>query len=191
MRFPRVLPCVVTVVAIVAIAACGSTSPASVGGSPQASDPAGVATTGGDIPDNVVWLSYSGNGFKVQYPEGWVRSATTDGVTFTDKDSRIAVTVAAGSTPTAASATADARAIAGAIVTTAAREISLPSGKAVVLTYSIDGSPDPVTGKRPHLTVDRYETASGGKVAILELSAQVGVDNKDAYLFVAQSFRWA
>jgi hypothetical protein len=47
-----------------------------------------------------------------------------------------------------------------------------------------------VTGKQPRLTVDRYELARSGQVAVLELAAQVGIDNVDAYLAIAKSFKW-
>ena len=170
--------------------ACGTTGTQPAAGNPTAADTPGVAQGGGDIPDNVVWLTYGGPAFTIQYPEGWVRSEQANGVTFTDKDSRVDVTIGSGPAPTADSVNADVRKMAGASITTPAHPVTLPSGPAVVVTYAIDGSPDPVTGKRPHLTVDRYEIGSGGRVAVIDLGAQVGVDNKDAYLSIAQSFHW-
>jgi hypothetical protein len=81
--------------------------------------------------------------------------------------------------------------MAGARITKAAHQVTLPVGPAIAVTYEIDGATDPVTGKRPRLTVDRYEFGTGGRVAVLDLAAQVGVDNVDAYLAIAKSFKWS
>jgi hypothetical protein len=187
MSRPLFLRGLAAVIALVTLAACGQQT-----SSNQApSETAGTVQAGGDIPDNVVWLNYSGAGFTIQYPEGWVRNPSSGGVTFSDKDSRIAVSIASGSAPTKQSATADVNAIPGAKITAPATDVSLPSGGAIKLTYQVDGNQDPVTGKRPRLTVDRYVIASSGRVAVIDLAAQVGVDNADAYLAVAKSFKWS
>jgi hypothetical protein len=68
--------------------------------------------------------------------------------------------------------------------------VSLPAGTAILVEYQVDGNVDPVTGKRPRVVVDRYEMFGSGQVAVLELAAQVGVDNADAYLAIAKSFKW-
>ena len=169
--------------------ACGSSGQRAAA-SPTAGDTPGTVPAGGDIPDNVVWLNYAGSGFSIQYPEGWVRNATANGVTFSDKDSAIAVTVKSGPAPTKDSVTSDVRAIAGAKITAVAHDMALPAGGAIKLTYEVDGAPDPVTGKKPHLTVDRYVINGPGHTAVLDLGAQVGVDNVDAYLQIAKSFKW-
>jgi hypothetical protein len=173
------------------VAACGSS--ASPGGATASSspDPSGTVAAAGDIPDNVVWLTYSGTGFSIQYPEGWVRSTTSNGAVFFDKDSRITVAIRMTSAPTTQSVTAEIAAMAGARITKAAHQVSLPSGPAIAVTYEIDGTTDPVTGKKPRLTVDRYELGAAGHVAVLDLAAQVGVDNVDAYLAIAKSFKWS
>ena len=188
---------VAPLLAIVVVAACASTpSPGVAGASPaptvsaQASDPAGTVPASGDIPDNVVWLTYSGSGFSIQYPEGWVRSSTSGGAAFNDKDSHITVAISTGSAPTRQSVTNEISAMAGAKITAAARQLSLPAGTSIKVTYEVVGSADPVTGKRPRLTVDRYEIGTSGRVAVLDLAAQVGVDNVDAYLAIAKSFKW-
>jgi hypothetical protein len=81
--------------------------------------------------------------------------------------------------------------MAGAMITKAAHQVSLPSGPAIAITYEIDGTTDPVTGKKPRLTVDRYELGAAGHLVVLDLAAQVGVDNVDAYLAIAKSFKWS
>jgi hypothetical protein len=176
--------------AMVLAAACGSNSSPGAAVSSPTSDPLGTVPASGDIPDNVVWLNYSGSGFSIQYPEGWVRSTSPNGVAFSDKDSRITVAINAGPAPTKQSITSEIAAIAGAQITAAAHQLSMPAGTAIKMSYTVDGSPDPVTGKRPHLTVDRYEIGASGRMVVLELAAQVGVDNVDAYLVIAKSFKW-
>ena len=47
-----------------------------------------------------------------------------------------------------------------------------------------------MTGKSLRLTVDRYELAHGGRVAIVDLGTPVGVDNVDAYRRMIESLRW-
>jgi hypothetical protein len=180
-----------SLLAIPILAACGPA--ASISSNPSASptDSGGVAPAGGDIPDNQVYLSYTGAAFTIKYPEGWVQTTPSDGVTFTDKDNAITVRISQAAAPTIASVRADIRAIGGASITTDAHSISLPGGAAILATYRVDGQADPVTGKRPHLTVDHYELGgSGGRKAVLELASPVGADNVDAYRLIAESFRW-
>ena len=181
------------------LAACGSntspraaTSPGASASPQQSPDPSGTVPVGGDVPDNVVWIHYSGPVFSIQYPEGWVRNVSPSGATatFSDKDSHVSVTVNSGTPPTTQSVTSEVAAISGAKITAAARQVILPAGAAIKVSYEAMGPADPVTGKRPRLVIDRYETANSGRVAILELAAQVGIDNVDAYLAIAKSFKW-
>ena len=58
------------------------------------------------------------------------------------------------------------------------------------VTYTTTSAPNPVTGKRVTLIVDRYELAKGGKHAVVDLGTPTGVDNVDAYRLMIQSFRW-
>jgi hypothetical protein len=51
-------------------------------------------------------------------------------------------------------------------------------------------APDPVTGKRVTLVVNRYVVARGSRVATVDLGTPRGVDNVDAYRMMIQSFRW-
>ena len=188
-------------IALTVLAACGSngsptakTSPGATANPQQSPDPSGTVPVGGDVPDNVVWIHYSGPVFSIQYPEGWVRNASASGATatFSDKDSHISVAIIPGSfqTPTTQSVTSEIAGISGAKVTAPAGQVALPAGAAIKVSYEVLGPADPVTGKRPRLVIDRYETANSGRVAILELAAQVGIDNVDAYLAIAKSFKW-
>jgi hypothetical protein len=181
------------VLAVMVAAACGSnTSPkvATATPSAQASEPPGTVPASGDIPDNVVWLTYSGSGFSMQYPEGWVSNTTSTGATFNDKDSHITVVLSSGPAPTKQSVTNEIAAINGAKVVAAAHTVALPTGTAIKVSYDMNGPVNPVTGKQPRLNIDRYEITSSGRVAVLDLAAQVGIDNVDAYLAIAKSFKW-
>jgi hypothetical protein len=175
---------------VVMLAGCSpGTAGAQPGQSPTA-DAGGVAPGGGDIPDNQAYLDYSGTGFTLKYPEGWVQATRSDGVSFQDKDNRISVTIQSGDAPSVDSVRAEVRAITGATFTGDAHAVTLSGGAAILATYQIDGPADPVTAKRPRLTVDRYELGQRGRRAILDLANVVGADNVDAYRLIAQSFRW-
>ena len=57
--------------------------------------------------------------------------------------------------------------------------------------YTTESPPNPVTGKRVKLIVDRYVLPGpGGRVAIVDLGTPVGVDNVDAYRMMIESFSW-
>ena len=175
-------------IALTVLAACGSN------GSPTAKTSPGVTASPHQSSDPSGWIHYSGPVFSIQYPEGWVRNVSPSGATatFSDKDSHISVAIIPGSfqTPTTQSVTSEIAGISGAKVTAPAGQVALPAGAAIKVSYEAMGPADPVTGKRPRLVIDRYETANSGRVAILELAAQVGIDNVDAYLAIAKSFKW-
>lgn len=151
--------------------ASGSSSPAegataesqpSSGG--EAPSEAQAAATG-DIPDNQIFLVFRdpAAGYSIRYPEGWARKGSGANVTFREKANTIHLTVRKGA----------------------------PRGKpGTKTTYSRLTAPDPVTGKRLRLVVDRYEYGRGGKVAVLDLATPEGVDNVDAYRLISQSFKW-
>src|SRR5207302_834880 len=58
------------------------------------------------------------------------------------------------------------------------------------VVYTTESAPNPVTGKRVTLVVDRYYLWYAGKRAVVDLGTPVGVDNVDAYRLMIQSFRW-
>lgn len=119
----------------------------------------------GDIPDNQTFLVFHNApaGYSIRYPEGWARKGSGNDVTFKEKANLIHIVVHRGSAK------------------------AKPGMKRTVTRQS---APDPVTGKRLPLTVDVYEYENAGKVAVLELSTPVGVDNVDAYRLISESFAW-
>ncbi|MEA2406055.1 MAG: hypothetical protein QOE69_174 [Thermoleophilaceae bacterium] len=134
------------------------------GGSAKQSEAAAAAT--GDIPDNQVFLTYRGPGYSLKYPEGWAKSGTGTNLTFADKDNTIHLVTSTGAPP-----------------------IPVQNGRGKVTIHRL-GKPNPVTGKRPDLIIDRYVYTKNGRVAVLDLATPKGVDNVDAYRLISKSFRW-
>jgi hypothetical protein len=150
----------------------------------------------GDIPDNQVFIDYrSPLGFRIKVPEGWARRETSDGVTFSDKYNTIAL---------AMSQHADAVTVdnvkqqdvpelekAGrAVRVTAVKSVKLPAGSAVVISYSSNSEPNPVTEKAIREENERYLYWQNGKLVTLTLSSPYGADNADQWNLMSKSFRW-
>jgi hypothetical protein len=149
----------------------------------------------GDIPDNQVFLTFTDRpaGYSIRYPEGWARRGSGPDVTFQEKGNVIHVVVAKGAPPTSASATADLKRLKRSDPTIKVgklEHLTIAGAPVIKVTYTRLSTPDPVTGKRLPLTIDRYLYAHGGKVATLDLGTPVGVDNVDAYRLLSRSFRW-
>lgn len=198
-------------VALAAVAAgCGSGSGSKSTNTSAVSQSAGTSSTPsagalsadarsaatGDVPDNQIFLVYtdSAAGFAMKYPEGWTQSGRSRAVTFRDKNNLVRVVVSAGgSAPTPAKVAADLNALKSSDPTLTYQPpqlIRLPAGSAIKATYTTESAPNPVTGKRVKLIVDRYVLASAGRVATVDLGTPVGVDNVDAYRMMIKSFRW-
>jgi hypothetical protein len=159
------------------VAGCGgggsSTSTAGTAPAPAATGQSGggevpseaESAATGDIPDNQNFLLYRNRaaGYSIRYPEGWARKGSGADVTFREKANVIQIMVRRGAPHS-------------------------PPG--VKTTHARMSAPDPVTGKRLKLVVDRYEYGRGGMVAVLDLSTPEGVDNVDAYRLISESFKW-
>ena len=149
----------------------------------------------GDIPDNQVFLTYkdTGAGYSIQVPEGWARKGSGNDVTFQDKNNIAHVVIAKGALPSAAAAVADLKAsskTASSLKVGATQKLTAGGAPALKLSYSTMSPPNPVTGKRVQLIVDRYLYAKGGKKATIDLATAKGVDNVDAYKMMSRSFKW-
>jgi hypothetical protein len=173
------------------------TPTAGTASAPTAPAAAGTETPPpGDIPDSTVYIPYRAptGEYQVNVPEGWARTVTGGGVSFTDKLNIISVTVVSAKAPTLASA----RAIEVPEIQRAVRHFTLagistvkrPAGDSVLIRYSADSQPDPVTGKVYPDAVERYEFYSNGHEAIVALSGPKGADNVDPWRTVTTSFRW-
>lgn len=163
--------------------------------SPGALTPEAQQTAAGDIPDNQVFLAFrnAGAGYSIKYPEGWAQRGSGDLVTFEDKNNLVRITVDTGAKVTVARAATE---MARLRQQTPSLRFEPPSrvvlsGKpAVKIAYSTESAPNPVTGKRVKLVVDRYYVPGPGKRAVLDLGTPEGVDNVDAYRLMSESFTW-
>jgi hypothetical protein len=168
-----------------------SASPASPGA--LSADATSAAT--GDIPDNQVFLTFASRtgGYAIKYPEGWTQSGTALNQTFRDKNNLVHVLITHGASPTPATVTTQLHSLAHArqsLRFSSPVIVTLASGQAVRARYRTQSAPNQVTGKRVILVVDRYELASHGRVAVIDLGTPRGVDNVDAYRMMINSFRW-
>jgi hypothetical protein len=150
----------------------------------------------GDIPDTQVFVDYKSSlGFALQVPEGWARSDLNDGLRFTDKYNTIDVTVSNAAQPTQAGITDAALATLKtqnrAVRIADVKNVNLPAGPAVLIAYSSNSEPNPVTNKQIRLENNRYIFFRDGKIVTLELSAPFGADNVDQWQFMAQHFSWS
>jgi len=182
-------------IASIAIAGCGSSSSSTPASSNAASAEAASAAQG-DIPDNQVFLRYKnpGAGYSIKYPEGWAQKGSGNLVTFSDKGNSVQIAVTSGAAPTVASVTAELNKEAAKDPTLkpgTPQQMKVGPNQAVHVVYHVQGPADPVTGKKPTLMVDRYVLANKGKVATVDQSSPVGVDNVDAYRLIIESFQWS
>ena len=163
------------------------------GSSPAALSADAKSAATGDIPDNQNFLVYKGAAFSIKYPEGWSQTKSANGIDFKDKNNLVRVAVHKGSAPTAASVSAELKKLKASqpsLKAQAPKQINLKAGPAIKVTYTTTSAPNPVTGKRVVLMVDRYELAKKGRVAVIDLGTPTGVDNVDAYRLMSESFTW-
>ena len=169
-----------------------ATSPGATSGAAALQAEAASAAAG-DIPDNQIFLTLHNPsvGYSMKYPEGWAQRGSGGSVTFRDKNNVIRAVVSKGPAWTRASVQSDVRALRGAQLRGAPQAITLSGRPAFKVVYRTVSAPNPVTGKRVTLSVDRYYVWKQGRRAVLDLGCPVGVDNVDAYRLISESFRWS
>lgn len=210
----RLILVVMSLLAACSMTACGN----GAGGSPARSSTAGATTGGsstsgaagsgssvlsaeaqslatGDIPDNQVFLNFRDlrSRYALRYPEGWAQRGIPGGVTFVDKNNVIRLTLSRGVPPTTASVLAELareRRVQPTLSYGSPSSITIAGAAVLKVSYATLSPPNPVTGKRVRLLVDRYVFARAGRVATLDLGTPSGVDNVDAYRMIARSFHW-
>jgi hypothetical protein len=167
-------------------AAAGSTSP-----SPLQAEATAAAT--GDIPDNQVFLRFTNKaaGYSMKYPEGWAQQGSGSTATLRDKNNIIRIVITPGGVVSVAEARKSVAGVRGAKISSPPQAITIGGKPAVKVVYTTESTPNPVTGKRLTLAVDRYYLWHGGKRAIVDLGTPQGVDNVDAYRLMIESFRWS
>jgi hypothetical protein len=151
----------------------------------------------GDIPDNTAFVPYHSakGGWTVTVPEGWARTTAGTTVTFTDKLNTVQVDARPGDPVTLAGVKkTDVPALAAgtrAFKLVSVREVTLPAGPAVLISYQANSDPNPVTGKQYRLDVLRYLLYRAGTRTTLTLLSPVGADNVDPWRIVTQSLKTA
>jgi hypothetical protein len=183
--------------AAAAAAGCGGSSSSSSSSSSAqgalAADARSAAT--GDIPDNQSFLTFvnAQGGYTIRYPEGWAQSGAGRDVTFRDKNNVVHIVIASGGAPSvsgARSELAKLRRSSPTLRARAPRRLTIKGEPTVKAVYTTRSAPNPVTGKRVTLVVDRYVLARNGKVATVDLGTPLGVDNVDGYRMMIESFTW-
>lgn len=153
-------------------------------------------TSGGDIPDTATYLRYRSRAYSIEYVEGWVqRSLSKGGVRVSDIDSYELVTMQARPSQSLANyvrgpGTSHSSKEFAHFVKKRMIRTSLPAGTSIRLSFNARSQPDPVTGKRVTLAIDRYFISGKHHLAIITLATPVGVDNVDAFRRIARSFTW-
>jgi hypothetical protein len=201
----------VSLCAVAVVAGCGGKKAAAPASAPTGPSATAPATTGastapsagalqaeaqsaasGDIPDNQVFLTFrnASAGYSMKYPEGWAQNGTGGRLTFRDKNNIMRVVVLKRVPATAATIRGEFAALKGARLRSGPQRLTISGAPAFKVVYTTQSAPNPVTGKRVTLLVDRYYLGHAGKEAIVDLGTPVGVDNVDAYRLMIESFRW-
>ncbi len=150
----------------------------------------------GDIPDTQVFVAYTSPlGFTINVPEGWARANNADAVEFSDKYNTVDLSI---STQTQPSTKASAMSIQvpqlastdRAVKVVEVKDVKVAGGNAVLIAYTSNSDPNPVTTKQIRLEHNLYLFQRGSTLATLDMAAPQGADNVDAWLMMANSFRW-
>lgn len=150
----------------------------------------------GDIPDSQAFVLYkSPLGFSIKVPEGWSRAGRADGARFVDKYNIIDMAVSKVDQPPNVSIAktreaAELRKTGRAVEIKSVKDVKLPSGPAVLITYSSNSEPNPVTNRQIRLEHNRYLMFRNGTLVSLDLSAPYGADNVDQWRLMSNSFQW-
>ncbi len=187
-------------------ASVGTIAPTAAGTPPSPGAPTVPTSSGshltesnppGDIPDTQVYVPFTAPGahFRVSIPEGWARSVVGAKVTFTDKLNTITVEeIASATAPTATAVTSsvvpELRNQTPAFAPGAVSATTRTAGPAVLVTFTGDSAPDPVTNRVVRDAFERYAFWHDGHEAILTLSGPTNADNVDPWRTVTDSLRW-
>jgi hypothetical protein len=128
-------------------------------------------------------------------PEGWAQTISGTDVSFVSNLNALQVTLTNTSTQPTASSVRNDQAVTlqqtgRAIRDVQVKDVQLPNGTAVLITYTSNSDPNSVTNKQVRLENNRYLFFRNGKLAALTLSAPAGADNVDQWARIASSFKW-
>jgi hypothetical protein len=190
-------------VASLVAAGCGSSSSSTTststpaGSAKQVNPNAPEVSPSGDIPDNQAYVPFSapGTNVTVKVPEGWSRSSTATGTTFTDKLNSITIEQRKGASAVTVSQVkqADVPTLAKSVKGFKLQSVATVQRKAgpvVRIRYLAVAKTNPVTGKGGTDAVERYLFARSGNELVLTLSGPKGADNVDPWKIVTDSVVW-
>ncbi|AFY91290.1 hypothetical protein [Chroococcidiopsis thermalis] len=151
----------------------------------------------GDIPDTQVFVNYKSTvgGYQLEVPEGWARQTKGSNVSFVNKLDGMQIAIANATTAPTAN-TVKTQQISNleksgrAVKVANVKDVTLPNGQAVLIEYTSNSDPDPVTGKQVRLENNNYLFFQQGKLATLRLYAPQGADNVDQWQRISRSFKW-
>jgi hypothetical protein len=189
----------IAAVAVLAAAGCGGGG-SSKSSSSSAKDAGALSAEAqsaatGDIPDNQAFLVFRNRsaGYSIKYPEGWTTVGSGKDLKISDKNNVVHIVAGAGPAPTPPTASAQLaklkRATPSLKITSQPQVVTISGKKVVKSGYSTESAPNPVTGKRVLLVVDRYQLVNKGKPVTVDLGTPKGVDNVDAYRMMIESFK--
>ncbi len=203
MRRATVVIASTTVALAILATACGGSSTKTSSPSTQSKAAAGLdpnapeVVAPGDIPDNQAFVPYTASvdGFSLNVPEGWGRSAIGATTVFADHFNSVsAAATRVATAPTEASVQAtEVPALSRDVPNfelVKVETVTRTAGPALLVTYRAGSAPDPVTAKRAALDVEQYEFWRNGKLVTLTLSGARGSDNIDPWKKVTNSFAW-
>jgi len=151
----------------------------------------------GDIPDTQVFVTYasSSGGYQLEVPEGWGRSTNGTEVSFVGKLDGVRISLAQASLVPTANSVSTNQAVTleqsgQAVRDVCVQDVQLHGKPAVLMVYTSNSDPDPVTGKQVRLENNAYLFFKNGKLATLWLWAPLGADNVDQWKLISRSFRW-
>jgi hypothetical protein len=179
--------------------ASASASP-SPSASPSASEKpvAQEISPAGDIPDSQAFVNYisASGGYSFKAPEGWARTEQGSEVSFVEKLDGVKVSfISADKAPTVnsikAGEAADLVKNGRAVKDVKVSEVTVPSGKAIKVTYTSNSEPNAVTGKQIRQDNATYYYFNNKKLAAMTLWAPLGADNVDQWKLMSDSFSWS
>lgn len=151
----------------------------------------------GDIPDTQAFVTYTSQQgkYSLETPEGWARTVNGGDVSFVNKLDGMSVSLKnSSSAPTVDSVRKNdipaLKKSLRAVQVSNVQSANTPAGQAVLVKYTSNSKPDPVTGKQVRQENNNYIYYKNGKVATLRLYAPLGADNVDQWNRISQSFGW-
>jgi hypothetical protein len=151
----------------------------------------------GDIPDTQAFVKYASTqgGYSLEVPEGWARTVHEPDVSFIDKYNGVNLTVVKSKDIPTTTTIKDNQAAelaknGRAVKIQEIKEVTLSSGKVILVKFESNSEPNSVTNKQVRQDNESYYYYKDGKMAVLTLLAPLGADNVDQWKKMSESFRW-